>query len=75
MLDFIKSVTWIIKKNWYKYILELIFGISLAIISLFPTIVIGDLVDAIKGDEIVLSFKYDNKNSDDDYLVLLNRHY
>ncbi|MCR5349979.1 MAG: ABC transporter ATP-binding protein/permease [Acholeplasmatales bacterium] len=65
MLDFIKSVRWIIKKNWYKYILELIFGITLAIISLFPTIVLGRLVDAIKGDETVIVFdlsKEEKKN-------------
>jgi len=69
MLDFIKSVSWIIKKNWYKYILELIFGISLAIVSLFPTIIIGRLVDEIKGDEIIISFKDDIKKEGKSYFV------
>ena len=68
MLDFIKSVRWIIKKNWYKYILELIFGITLAIISLFPTIVLGRLVDAIKGDETVIVFDEAKENKKDYYV-------
>ena len=69
MFTFIKSVFWIIKKNWYKYILELFFGITLAIVSLFPTIIIGNLVDEIKGDETIISFKDDTKNNSKSYFV------
>ena len=48
MFKFIKSVLWLVKKNWYKYVLVLLFGITLAILTLFPTRIIGNLTGAIE---------------------------
>ncbi len=48
MLKFIKSVLWLVKKNWYKYVLVLFFGIILAVLNLFPAMIIGNLTEGIE---------------------------
>ena len=48
MFKFIKSVWWIVKKNWYKYLLVLFFGIILAVLNLFPARIVGNLTEGIE---------------------------
>ena len=36
MINFIKSLSWFIKKNWYRYVSIVIVGLVLTVINLFP---------------------------------------
>ena len=56
MFAFIKSVTWIIKKQWWKYIIILILGLSVAVLNLFPARIIGELTEGIEAGEATKSF-------------------
>ena len=58
MIRFIKSIRWIIKRNWWKYLLVLFLGITIAILNLFPARIIGNLTQSIK-----------NNNITEDYLI------
>ncbi len=48
MFKFIKSVWWLVKKNWYKYLAVLFFGATLAVLNLFPARIIGNLTEGIE---------------------------
>lgn len=56
MFKFIKSVTWIIKKNWWKYLLVLFFGICIAILNLFPARIVGNLTSGIEKGIVTKDF-------------------
>ncbi len=56
MFKFIKSVTWIIKKNWWKYLLVLFFGITIAILNLFPARIVGNLTNGIEKGIVTKDF-------------------
>lgn len=48
MFKFVKSMAWFIKKNWYRYVLVLFFGILLTFINLIPATLTGRLADGIE---------------------------
>lgn len=56
MFKFIKSVTWIIKKNWWKYLLVLFFGITIAVLNLFPARIVGNLTNGIEKGIVTQDF-------------------
>ena len=56
MFKFIKSVTWIIKKNWWKYLLVLFFGITIAVLNLFPARIVGNLTNGIEKGIVTKDF-------------------
>lgn len=56
MFKFIKSMSWFIKKNWYRYIFVLFFGILLTVINLIPATITGNLASAIENNSITVSF-------------------
>ena len=47
MINFIKSLSWFIKKNWYRYVAILIVGLALTIINLFPAKIIARLTEGV----------------------------
>ena len=56
MFRFIKSMTWFIKKNWYRYILVLFFGLVVAILGALPTKIIATLTESIEENTITYDF-------------------
>lgn len=56
MFKFVKSMSWFIKKNWYRYILVLFFGIALTFINLIPATLTGRLADGIERDILSVDF-------------------
>lgn len=56
MFKFIKSMSWFIKKNWYRYILVLFFGIALTFINLIPATLTGRLADGIEREILSVDF-------------------
>ncbi len=48
MIKFVKSMAWFIKKNWYRYVFVLFFGILLTFINLIPATLTGQLADGIE---------------------------
>ena len=58
MFKFIKSMSWFIKKNWYRYILVVFFGLLLTLLNLLPAKIIANLTNGIE-----------NNNLTNDYLI------
>ena len=56
MFKFLKSMSWYIKKNWYRYILVLFFGLVGTFLNLLPTWIIGNLTAAIDKGELTEDF-------------------
>ena len=56
MINFIKSLSWFIKKNWYRYVAILIVGLALTIINLFPAKIIARLTEGV--DKGVLTTEF-----------------
>ncbi len=47
MFKFIKSMMWYIKPNWWRYVIILIFGLSIGVLNLLPAYYISLLTKAI----------------------------
>ena len=58
MFKFIKNMSWFIKKNWYRYILVVFFGLLLTLLNLLPAKIIANLTNGIE-----------NNNLTNDYLI------
>ncbi len=56
MFKFIKSMWWFIKKNWYRYILVVFFGLLLALINLLPATIISRLTDGIENNTLTKNY-------------------
>lgn len=56
MFRFIKSMMWFIKKNWYRYVLVLFFGLIITVLNLLPTQIVGNLTDAIENETLTNAF-------------------
>lgn len=56
MFKFIKSMSWFIKKNWYRYIFVLFFGMLLTIINLIPATLTGKLAEGIEKDILTMDY-------------------
>ena len=56
MFKFIKSMMWFIKKNWYRYVFVLFFGIILAFINLIPATIIGNLSSQIENNTLTKEY-------------------
>ncbi len=56
MFKFIKSMAWFIKKNWYRYIFVLFFGLLLTFINLIPAMLTGKLADSIEKNSLSMDF-------------------
>ena len=60
MFRFIKSMMWFIKKNWYRYVLVLFFGLIITVLNLLPTQIVGNLTDAIEAGSLTNDFLIKN---------------
>ena len=56
MFKFFKSMTWFIKKNWYRYVLVFFFGILGTALNLLPTFIVGRLTDRITVGTVTFDF-------------------
>ena len=56
MFKFIKSMGWFIKKNWYRYIFVIFFGLLLTVINLIPASLTGKLGQAIEDNNLSAEF-------------------
>ncbi|MBQ9520789.1 MAG: ABC transporter ATP-binding protein [Acholeplasmatales bacterium] len=56
MFKFFKSMTWFIKKNWYRYVLVFFFGILGTALNLLPTFIVGRLTDRITLGTVTFDF-------------------
>ncbi len=56
MWNFIKSMSWFIKKNWYRYVLVVFFGLILTGLNLLPATIIANLTKGI--EEKTLTYEY-----------------
>ncbi len=56
MWNFIKSMSWFIKKNWYRYVLVVFFGLILTGLNLLPATIIANLTKGI--EEKTLTHEY-----------------
>lgn len=56
MIDFIKSMWWIVKKHWYRYIFVLFFGFIIPFINLIPATIIAKLTQGIQDNAITRDF-------------------
>ena len=62
MINFIKSLDWFIKKNWYRYVLILIVGLLLTVINLFPARIIANLTAGVDNGTLSKEFLIYEKN-------------
>ena len=56
MFKIIKSYKWFIKKNWYRYIIVIFFGLALTVLNLIPAYITGNLAEAIEKNNITSDF-------------------
>jgi len=56
MLSFVKSMWWIVKKHWYRYILVLFFSFIIPFINLIPATIIARLTQGIQDNAITYEF-------------------
>ncbi|MBR6072666.1 MAG: ABC transporter ATP-binding protein [Acholeplasmatales bacterium] len=56
MFKFIKSMGWFIKKNWWRYLLVIFFGLILAFLNVFPIRLIGNLTKAIEEGNVTREY-------------------
>lgn len=56
MFNFIKSMSWFVKKHWYHYLAIAVVGLILTILNLFPAKLIGDLSSGIEDDSLTYDF-------------------
>ena len=58
MFNFIKSLDWFIKKNWYRYVSILIVGLLLTVINLFPARIIANLTAGVDNGTLSKEFLF-----------------
>ncbi len=56
MIDFVKSMSWIFKKHWWRYLLVVFFGSLLTIINLAPAKIVANLTQGIKDNSLTNEF-------------------
>ena len=56
MFKFIKSMSWFIKKNWWRYLLVIFFGLILAFLNVLPVRIIGSLTKAIEEGNVTKNY-------------------
>ncbi len=56
MFKIFKSMKWFIKKNWFRYVLVIVFGLALTVLNLIPAYITGNLAEAIEKDIITSDF-------------------
>lgn len=56
MWKFIKSMGWFIKKNWYRYILVVFFGLILTGLNLLPATIIANLTRGIENQTLTKDY-------------------
>ncbi len=56
MFKFIKSMDWFIKKNWWRYLLVVLFGLILAVLNVLPVRIIGELTRTIESGNITRDY-------------------
>ena len=56
MFNFIKSMSWFIKKNWYRYIYVVFFGLILTILNLLPAKIIANLTSGIENNTLTVDY-------------------
>ena len=56
MFKFIKSMSWFIKKNWWRYLLVIFFGLILAFLNVLPVRIIGSLTKAIEEGNVTRDY-------------------
>ncbi len=56
MFKFIKSMGWFIKKNWWRYVLVIIFGLILSFLNVLPIRIIGDLTKEIENQTVTRDY-------------------
>ena len=56
MFNFIKSMSWFIKKNWYRYILVVFFGLLLTLLNLLPARIIANLTNGIENNNLTYDY-------------------
>ncbi len=56
MFKFIKSMSWFIKKNWWRYLLVIFFGLILAFLNVLPVRIIGSLTKAIEEGNVTKDY-------------------
>ena len=56
MFKFIRSMGWFIKKNWWRYVLVIIFGLILAFLNVLPIRIIGSLTKIIEEGEVTKDY-------------------
>ena len=56
MFKFIKSMSWFIKKNWYRYIYVVFFGLILTVLNLLPAKIIANLTSGIENNTLTQSY-------------------
>ena len=71
MFKFIKSMSWFIKKNWWRYLLVIFFGLILAFLNVLPVRIIGSLTKAIEEGNVTRDYLiYDVNNNTDNNISL-----
>ena len=53
MFKFIKSLWWFISKNWYRYVLIVIVGLTLTVLNLIPASLVKNLTEAIDSGNVI----------------------
>ena len=56
MFKFIKSMTWFVKKNWYRYLFVLFFGLLYIAFNLMPATIISELTAGIENGIVTKDF-------------------
>lgn len=56
MFSFVKSMWWIVKKHWYRYLCVIVFSLMLPFLNLLPATIISKLSSAIKENALTSEF-------------------
>ena len=56
MFKFIKSMSWFNKKNWWRYVLVIIFGLILSFLNVLPIRIIGNLTKEIENGTVTRDY-------------------
>ena len=56
MFKFIKSMGWFIKKNWWRYVLVILFGLILSFLNVLPIRIIGNLTKEIENNTVTRDY-------------------
>ena len=58
MINFIKSLSWFIKKNWFKYVRIVVVGLILTVINLIPAYIVRLLTEAVDTQTLTMDFLF-----------------